>query len=103
MAMAPSARVSLMLAVVLVCALLAARPAEATGGLVCNPLQDKTCKSGDPKASENTEEGGGFGAKLPSPPVPGHGMIDGDIDDELPSFSTHKTILGHWEDPVLEV
>ena len=30
-------------------------------------------------------------------------MIDGDIDDELPSFSTHKTILGHWEDPVLEV
>ncbi|KAM3346029.1 hypothetical protein ACQJBY_020506 [Aegilops geniculata] len=102
--MAPSARVSLMLAVVLLCALLATTHAEATGGgLVCNPLQDKTCKPGDPKAAENTEEGGEFGARLPSPPIPGHGMIDGDIDDELPSFSTHKTILGHWEDPVLEV
>lgn len=114
--MAPSARVSLMLAAaVLACALLAARHADAAGagagaaapapgGSACNPLQDKTCKPGDPKAPENTEEEGGLGAGLPSLkslPIPGLGKVDRDgdgdtdEDDELPSFDTHMNILGH--------
>ncbi|KAF0935530.1 hypothetical protein E2562_034319 [Oryza meyeriana var. granulata] len=51
-----------------------------------------TCRPGDPRAPENQEEEGGFGVRLPSmPSIPG----DGDDDDELPSFDTHMTILGH--------
>uniref|UniRef100_A0ACD5YIA9 Uncharacterized protein n=1 Tax=Avena sativa TaxID=4498 RepID=A0ACD5YIA9_AVESA len=112
--MSPSARVTLLLAAVLACALLATRhadaadaeaPAPAPGSFGCNPLKDKTCKPGDPKAPENQEEEGGFGARFPglptAVPIPGTGKVDrdgdGDIDedDELPSFDTHMTILGH--------
>ncbi|KAF7084195.1 hypothetical protein CFC21_087872 [Triticum aestivum] len=111
------ARVSLMMlaAVVLACALLATRHADAAGagagaaapapgGFACNPLKDKTCKLGEPKAPEDTEEEGGLGTKLPSltsVPIPGGGKVDRDgdgdtdEDDELPSFDTHMTILGH--------
>ena len=111
--MALSARVSLLLATVLACALLATRhadaadaaaPAPAPSGFGCNPLKDKTCNPGDPKAPENQEEEGGLGARFPGQPtlpIPGTGKIDrdgdGDIDedDELPAFNTHMTILGH--------
>jgi hypothetical protein len=111
--MAPSARVTMLLAAVLVsCVLLASRhadaaeaPAPAPGGFGCNPLKDKTCKPGDPKAPENQEEEGGFGARFPGIPltIPGlggpkidrDGDGDTDEDDELPSFDTHMTILGH--------
>ncbi|KAF7089371.1 hypothetical protein CFC21_092363 [Triticum aestivum] len=117
------ARVSLMLAAaVLACALLATRHAAAAGaaaaaagagagaaapapgGFACNPLKDKTCKLGEPKAPEDTEEEGGLGTKLPSltsVSIPGAGKVDRDgdgdtdEDDELPSFDTHMTILGH--------
>ncbi|XP_044417350.1 uncharacterized protein [Triticum aestivum] len=100
------ARVSLMLAAaVLACALLATRhAAPAPGGFACNPLKDKTCKLGEPKAPEDTEEEGGLGTKLPSltsVSIPGAGKVDRDgdgdtdEDDELPSFDTHMTILGH--------
>ncbi|CAM0948912.1 unnamed protein product [Alopecurus aequalis] len=114
--MAPlSVRVSLLLATVLACALLATShadaaeaeapaPAPAPGSFGCNPVKDKTCKPGDPNAPENQEEEGGFGARfpgLPTLPIPGLGKIDrdgdGDIDedDELPGFNSHMNILGH--------
>ncbi|KAF7078759.1 hypothetical protein CFC21_083141 [Triticum aestivum] len=110
------ARVSLILAAaVLACAVLATRAgaaaaaaagpaAPAPGGFACNPLKDKTCKLGEPKAPEDTEEEGGLGTKLPSLTsisIPGAGKVDRDgdgdtdEDDELPSFDTHMTILGH--------
>ncbi|KQJ93753.1 hypothetical protein BRADI_3g06510v3 [Brachypodium distachyon] len=112
---APSARVWLVLAAAaLACFLLAVpanadadsddeAPAPAPGGYGCNPLKDKTCKPGDPKAPENQEEEGGFGARFPGlPVVPGLGPKidrdgdgDTDEDDELPSFDTHMNILGH--------
>jgi hypothetical protein len=78
-----SARVRI-LAAVLACVLLV-RSADATVAapapaatrnsvLGCNPLTDKTC---------NVMPGGGTD-------------LDGDgQEDELPSFSTHLTILGH--------
>ncbi|KAM3240767.1 hypothetical protein ACQJBY_054039 [Aegilops geniculata] len=78
--------------------------APAPGGFACNPLKDKTCKLGEPKAPEDTEEEGGLGTKLPSltsVSIPGAGKVDRDgdgdtdEDDELPSFDTHMTILGH--------
>lgn len=108
--MAPSARVSLLLATVLACALLATRYADAEtaahapapSGFGCNPLKDKTCKPGDPKAPENQEEEGGFGARfqgLPTLTIPGKIDLDGDgdidEDDELPAFNTHMIIRGH--------
>uniref|UniRef100_A0A0E0JWK6 Uncharacterized protein n=1 Tax=Oryza punctata TaxID=4537 RepID=A0A0E0JWK6_ORYPU len=104
--MAASTRVWLLAAVLVACAIAvrsagaasaaadedaAAAPAPAKG-FGCNPLKDKTCRPGDPHAPENQEEEGGYGVRLPSmPSFPGD---DGD-DDELPSFDTHMTILGH--------
>uniref|UniRef100_A0A0E0CH05 Uncharacterized protein n=1 Tax=Oryza meridionalis TaxID=40149 RepID=A0A0E0CH05_9ORYZ len=69
----------------------AAAPAPSKGH-GCNPLKDKTCRHDDRHEPENQEEEGGFGVRLPSfPSLTGD---DGD-DDELPSFDTHMTILGH--------
>ncbi|KAL5211233.1 hypothetical protein ABZP36_022080 [Zizania latifolia] len=95
-----------LLAVVLIACVLVVRSAaagaeegapapSASGFFGCNPLTDKTCRPGDPRAAENQEEEGGFGFRLPSmPSIPFTGGDDDD-DDELPSFDTHLTILGH--------
>ncbi|XP_040377277.1 uncharacterized protein LOC121053632 [Oryza brachyantha] len=112
MAMASSTRVWRLLAAVLLvaCAVAAVRsvaggaeegaaapgPASGFGQLRCNPVTDKTCRPGDPRAPENQEEEGGpafAGVRLPLlPSIPGD---TDDDDDELPSFDTHMTILGH--------
>ncbi|KAG8070096.1 hypothetical protein GUJ93_ZPchr0006g44421 [Zizania palustris] len=104
MAPTTTSRVRL-LAVVLIACVLVVRSAgagaeegapapSASGFFGCNPLTDKTCRlAGDPRAAENQEEEGVFGFKLPSmPSIP---VTGGDDDDEIPSFRTHLTILGH--------
>lgn len=91
-----STRVWLLAAVFACMLLVRSADADGVGVFGCNPLTDKTCRPGDPRAPENQEEGG-FGARMPS--VPGSGGAigggDADDDDELPSFDSHLTILGH--------
>ncbi|XP_062221255.1 uncharacterized protein LOC133920676 [Phragmites australis] len=84
------------LAALLACVLLvrfaegSAAPAPAGSSVFgCNPVTDKTCRP------EGLGEDGASGVKLPT--VPGSGVdVDGDgEEDELPSFDTHLSILGH--------
>ncbi|KAL5208580.1 hypothetical protein ABZP36_033015 [Zizania latifolia] len=95
-----STRVWLLAAVLVACALAVRSAAQegapapsAFGFFGCNPLTDKTCRPAELRAQESQEEEEGFGFRLPT--IPGTGGDNEDDDDELPSFDTHLTILGH--------
>jgi hypothetical protein len=60
------------------------------------PLNDKTCRPGDPQASENQEEeASGVNVKpgsTPGVPTPGGDAV---TPDDLPEFNKELTVLGH--------
>jgi hypothetical protein len=60
------------------------------------PVDDKTCRPGDPQASENQEEEApGMNVQpgsTPGVPTPGR---EAEMKEDLPDFNKELTVLGH--------